>query len=89
MPYVPYWLQMAIYPFIKDTVCYYCIFIRGFIAGVCCTIIIGGVAWVGYSHYETRKSAEGRSLSKGPPTKNGSCVNSTCALKRLPGGITT
>jgi hypothetical protein len=40
---VPYWLQMAIWPLIRDTDCYYCIFIRGALYGALLTCLMGAL----------------------------------------------
>lgn len=69
---MPYWLQLVLYPMIKDTECGYCIFIRGAVFGSVLTILLGGLLWVGLSHYETPRSANVRSqlkelLKKKPP----------------------
>lgn len=42
---VPYWLQLAIWPLIRDTDCYYCIFIRGVLLGATTTAVLGGAIW--------------------------------------------
>jgi hypothetical protein len=42
---VPYWLQVLIWPLIRDTDCYYCIFLRGMLLGVAVTLTIWGVTW--------------------------------------------
>lgn len=43
--HVPLWLQWCIWPLIRDTDCYYCIFIRGTVAGALLTAVIGGGVW--------------------------------------------
>lgn len=42
---VPYWLQLVIYPLIRDTTCYYCIFIRGTLLGAAVSALIAGGLW--------------------------------------------
>lgn len=46
MNYVPYWLQLLIWPFIRSTACSYCHFIRGFGLGMLFTAFVGGIAWL-------------------------------------------
>lgn len=86
---VPYWLQVAIYPMIKDTVCYYCIFIRGVAVGITLTILLGVAAWVGLSHYEARKNVAACSQSKDQTKKKGSCASYTPGFRRPPGVLMT
>lgn len=33
-----YWIQLVIWPLIRDTDCVYCIFLRGMLAGVVLTV---------------------------------------------------
>jgi hypothetical protein len=48
--HVWYWIQLAIWPLIRDTDCIYCIFIRGMLAGG--VITVGGwVAWTMLSQH--------------------------------------
>lgn len=42
---IPYWIRLAIWPFIRSTTCAYCHFIRGFGCGIVATAIIGGATW--------------------------------------------
>jgi len=42
-----YWTQLAIWPLIRDTTCYYCIFLRGMLAGALVGLTFaGGVIWL-------------------------------------------
>lgn len=44
--HVPYWLQLAIWPFIRSTGgCLYCVFLRGVLFGVALSLIGGGIWW--------------------------------------------
>lgn len=43
--HVPYWMQVAIYPLIRDTTCYYCIFLRGCIAGGVVAAAVAALIW--------------------------------------------
>lgn len=41
-----YWVQLAIWPLIRNTDCLYCIFIRGMLLGFVSAIFIGAVVWM-------------------------------------------
>jgi hypothetical protein len=42
---VPYWMRLAIWPLIRDTDCYYCVFLRGALFGGTVVAFIGTGLW--------------------------------------------
>jgi len=41
-----YWIQLMIWPLIRDTDCLYCIFIRGMLLGFVSATFIGAIVWL-------------------------------------------